>query len=179
MKKITALLLAVLMVFSFAACAADEGEEGQSAISGNPNKSAAGKLLFEKDITVTQGRDAVLKFYGEPGALSKIEVTVNGEEQDALTVADAAKKVIGTEAAAKSSEDDFGFFIKDMNFDGYQDFGVQAWEKEGTVPYYCWFWNVSEGNFAFSAELESPVFDAANSKIYCNVTEDGDEYINV
>jgi len=180
MKKVISFILIAATLFVFASCGTNEDADEGSVFPTTSAKPAESEVIFEKNITITQGRDAVLRFCGEGGEVSKIEVEVNGEMSDNLSVLAASETVIGREEGAKSDDAEFRFFIKDMNYDGYQDFGIQAWVKDvGTVPYYCWFWDPLSAGFAFGTELEDPVFDPDNSKIYCNVNDAGSEYLTI
>ncbi len=183
MKKITAIFLLFVMIFPLAACGSGDNASADSG-SGSETKADVpsgdqGDILFEKTVSVGGGTDVVLDFFGTDGAVEKIGVTVNGVKSSDINVFDASEKVIGRDEAAESDDPEFGFFTEDMNFDGYLDFGIQAWKKDGATPYYCWFWNTLDKNYVFGAELENPMFDIANSKIYCDVMENGTEYINV
>ncbi len=181
MKRIISMLLALIMLASLCACASD----GDTAPTYDPGQNSGDvkdveKILFEKNITVTTGRDAVVKFYGKGGEMTSFAVSVNGGDEDTTSIFEASSKVLGREEAATSDDPEFKFFIKDINYDGYQDFAVQSWKKDGaSVPYYCWFWSVMENKFVFGTALENPVFDPDNSKIYCDVTDGGEEYIDV
>ena len=65
-----------------------------------------------------------------------------------------------------------------MNFDGYVDFGIQAWTNEElTIPYYCFLWDSENTSFVFGAQLESPIFDVTNSRIYCIADDTDGDYL--
>ncbi len=181
MKRIVSLLLAVVMLFALASCGGkEEDATGEYVPDADPSPSkSAESVLFEKSVTVTTGRDVKVKFYGRDGGLSSIGVTPNGAEEVKHDISEASEKVLGRVEYAVSDDPEFKFFTEDVNFDGYLDFAIQSWKKDGGTPYYCWFWSTLENTYTFGAALENPVFDRANSKIYCDVTEGNDEYINV
>ena len=183
MKRIVSLLLAIIMLFALASCGGKDGEETGAVTPGTSSGTPAAAedaVLFEKNVTVTSGREATVKFYGSDGGITRIGVVVSGYEEVKHDISEASEKVLGRSEKAVSDDPEFRFFADDINFDGYQDFAIQSWKKDGgTVPYYCWFWSTLENSYVFGTALESPVLDKANSKIYCDVTEDGAEYINV
>jgi len=183
MKRSVSFLLVIVMLFAFASCGGKDGEVTGEAKPGDVPVTPAktdNALLFEKNITVTTGREAAVKFYGGKDGINKIGVTVSGYDEIKHDISEASEKVLGRAENAVSDDPEYRFFEADINFDGYQDFAIQSWKKDGdTVPYYCWFWSTLENSYVFGTALESPVLDKANSKIYCDVTDDGEEYINV
>ena len=183
MKRIIAVLLLTFTVLSLAACGSGKIGPDSADSSAKPETSGnadnKSQVLFEKTVTVVEGTEVRLAFLGKDGSADTITVSVNGYVSSDLSVFTASEKVIGRDEPAVSDDPEFRFFTEDINYDGYLDFGIQAWEKEGVTPYYCWFWNTLEKNYVFGAELEDPIFDVKNSKIYCNTTDGGKEYLSV
>ncbi|MBQ7715597.1 MAG: M15 family metallopeptidase [Clostridia bacterium] len=184
MKKIIALLLLFAMALTLVSCDSDgDGADGQDAPSFSsvePSGDSEDSLAFEKDVAVTESKNVHLKFYTDQGTnLVRIRVS-DGNDVYEIDVKAVAKDVLGLNGGALSDDAEFRFFTKDINFDGFGDFAVQAFKKNGdTVPYLCWFWDNGEAEYVFGAELESPMFDPVNSRIYCNVSENGEDYISV
>lgn len=62
-----------------------------------------------------------------------------------------------------SYDENFGFTIEDMNFDGYKDFNIIKYVPASPNISYCmWFWNPKTNQFEENNDLEqilSPVFD--------------------
>ena len=184
MKRIISILLVVFTALSLFACGAGNTGAPDSSRPGI-NTSApdtvepTGTVVFEKSFKVAEGIDVKLGFIGKDGAVDTITVEVNGVRTSDVSVYSASQKVLGRDEAATSDDPELRFFSEDVNFDGYVDFCIQSWIKDGATPYYCWFWNTLDKTFSFGAELEDPMLDKTNSRIYCDVTDNGKEYLNV
>ncbi|MCM1542393.1 MAG: hypothetical protein NC121_14195 [Blautia sp.] len=60
----------------------------------------------------------------------------------------------GVMAQAISSSRDGNIQVADLNFDGNEDFCIQGWiSGESDIPYYCYFWNESTGQFEYGGCL--------------------------
>lgn len=180
MTRVLSLIFAALIVFSMASCGAQNEDGGiDLSFSGNTAAKVKETLLFEKSYDIAEGKSVALKFFGQDGGLVSIEYSLNGAEPAKLSVSEATARVLGSEKPAESDDPEFRFFTKDMNFDGFPDFAVQSWKSEGAIPYYCWLWNAGDETFSFGAELENPMFDKSNSKIYCETSDGGKDCLTV
>ncbi len=69
-----------------------------------------------------------------------------------------------------------GIALEDMNFDGYLDLRVMQYASGSSgIPYYCYLWDPSSGQFAYSEPLSaiiSPTFDPVNHLVHST------EYVN-
>lgn len=72
-----------------------------------------------------------------------------------------------------------GFYIEDLNFDGYKDLRLQLWRPAGpNIPYAYWLWDQSAAKFIPNKELEeilSPKVDHENHTIVSFI-RDGSTY---
>lgn len=70
---------------------------------------------------------------------------------------------INFDATRTLNGDSLGFFLEDMNFDGYKDIRIQVSTPPGpNIPYYCWLWDNSAAKFVKNEPLEkitAPNFD--------------------
>ena len=149
MKKIIAVIAALTMLLPLASCGGADVDPSviftpvESGTDTENGANADTSLLFEKTVG-----SASVKFYGTPGEIDKIEAGSSTFD-----------------VAAKSSDAEFGFFAKDVNFDGKEDFAVSS-GKVGGVTNYLIFLDNGDGGFTNAGEFGDPLFDRANSKIY-------------
>ena len=120
--------------------------------AGTEEPQNGDSLLFEKTVG-----GASVRFYGAPGELSCIE-------------AGGVKVNVG----AKSGDAEFGFFAKDMNFDGAEDFAIESGDNTNIL-----FFSDKNGGFACAGEFGDPLFDSANSKIYATKKDGGVETFEI
>ncbi|MCM1215286.1 MAG: hypothetical protein NC331_12740 [Lachnospiraceae bacterium] len=60
----------------------------------------------------------------------------------------------GAMAQAVSSSRNGNILVADLNLDGNEDFCIQGWiSGEKDIPYYCYFWNESTGQFEYGGCL--------------------------
>lgn len=71
-----------------------------------------------------------------------------------------------------------GILVADLNFDGYQDFGLQGRSETGNVPYYCFLWNPSEGQFEPAYRIPNLSVDE-EARMLLSETSDGEELQSV
>ena len=68
-----------------------------------------------------------------------------------------------------------GFYVEDMNFDGYKDIRLQLWQPAApNIPFYYWIWDKDASKFIQNKELEqipSPKVDNENRTIITYVRE--------
>ncbi|WP_310602021.1 leucine-rich repeat domain-containing protein [Anaerosporobacter sp.] len=68
------------------------------------------------------------------------------------------------------SGDTLGFYIEDMNFDGYADIRIMEFLPAGpNIPYVCWVWDKNTGQYVYHTELSmitSLEVDYKNELIY-------------
>ncbi len=153
MKKIISLILCILTLSILASCGGKPDADLSDIFS--PIESASDttgmapegdSVLFEKTVG---GSD--VKLYGTAGSVRIVE-------------ADGIKIAVD----AKSDKADLGFFIKDMNFDGADDFAFES----GAPGAYLLFFK-SDAGFEYAGEFGDPLFDRANMKIYSVRPEGG------
>ncbi len=63
--------------------------------------------------------------------------------------------------------------VADLNFDGYQDFCIQAGTNTVNVPYYCYLWNPAEGRFDAGYMIPNVEVDR-EAQLVKSATRDGD-----
>lgn len=63
--------------------------------------------------------------------------------------------------------------VADLNFDGYQDFCIQAGTKTVNIPYYCYLWNPAEGRFEPGYMIPNVEVDK-EAQLVRSATQDGD-----
>lgn len=185
MKKIICLVLVLsTLAMMMVSCGDSEETEnnypsGGSSTGGSQNISEYDEM-FAETFDVTEEKQVSLSFCGENGYVKSIALSVNGFENDSINVTEISDKICQTKDGAYSDDPSFGFMSKDMNFDGFCDFAIQAWVNEnGTVPYFCWTWNPDKNIFEYAFQIESPVFDEKNAKIYSTTSDGTNEYIDV
>jgi hypothetical protein len=73
------------------------------------------------------------------------------------------------EATDTPDEENLGFVIEDMNFDGYKDIRIQQFLPAApNIPYYCWLWDEKTSKFIenlYLEEITSPEFNQENKVI--------------
>lgn len=73
-----------------------------------------------------------------------------------------------------------GFYIEDMNFDGYKDLRIQQFLPAGpNIPYYYWLWDKNTSRYVRNKELEeitSPEFDDKDKVIKSTVRDSASTY---
>lgn len=160
MKKIVCILLVLIMTLALASCG--EAEEGtifdsikQDGAETEGTSSQSEGFLFEKNVDGTS-----VKFYGGAGKLDKV---VAGDD--------------ATDVNAVSDDAEFGFFTKDMNFDGKTDFAFQKSKSGDSTTYFVFF--AGNGKFSLAGEFTDPLFDAANKKIYSRPVKNGASYFDI
>lgn len=66
-----------------------------------------------------------------------------------------------------------GILVADLNFDGYQDFGLQGRSGTENVPFYCFLWDPEEGKFEPAYMIPNLQVDE-QAEMLVSKTSDGD-----
>ncbi|AOZ94352.1 hypothetical protein PNBC_04215 [Paenibacillus crassostreae] len=86
-----------------------------------------------------------------------------------------AEQELHFEDTDTSDQENLGFIVEDMDFDGYKDIRIQRSQPAGpNIPYYYWLWDEVSSKYVANGNLEmitSPVFDAKNEWIQSTVRE--------
>lgn len=83
----------------------------------------------------------------------------------------------GIMAEAVSTSRRGNILVADLNFDGNEDFCIQGWiPGDGSIPYYCYFWNESEGQFEYGGCLTNVEAEEDLKCIRCTAYEDDGTY---
>ncbi len=182
MKKFLSLLLVLSMLLTLlASCKKEEQTEGDDTASENEETNHAEKeVFFTEEFPVNDSISVKIEFKGADAYLLNAKVYVNGEEETPVDFRKATKLTLGHEDGVYSSDGTYGFEAVDMNFDGNMDFLVKAWEdSEGNLPYFCYLWNDEKNEFVYGFQINAPIADSTNAKIYSTVYEDGNEYVYI
>lgn len=66
-----------------------------------------------------------------------------------------------------------GILVADLNFDGYQDFGLQGRSETENVPFYCFLWDPEKGKFEPASMIPNLQVDE-QAGMLVSKTSDGD-----
>lgn len=77
-----------------------------------------------------------------------------------------------------SGAPDGNVLVADLNFDGYQDFCVQAGTGTVNIPYYCYLWNPEERRFEPGCMIPNAQVDE-EAQLIKSATDDGDGLTSV
>lgn len=69
-----------------------------------------------------------------------------------------------------------GIVLMDMNFDGAQDFCIQAWAGSRNTPYYCFVWDGEQKQFSYVGRLANVELDSENKRIVSSTVEGSGQY---
>lgn len=159
MKKTVSLILCILTLSFLASCGGSPDVDVSdvfSPIESVPDTTGMApegdSVLFETTVGASD-----VKLYGSSGSVRIVE-------------ADGIKIAVD----AKSDKADFGFFTKDMNFDGADDFAIES----GAPGAYLLFFKGGAG-FELAGEFTNPLFDRANMKIYSVKVEGGKSTLEI
>ena len=182
LKRIVSLILVFSAVFALSACNRKDGQDAVDA-GGDVQQSGTAekeKVLFSESVDVTDGLLVAVDFLGIENRVTAIVAYVNDAAKKEIDVTSVSDEVIGSSDGAVSSDGDFMFRAVDCNFDGYCDFMIKSWDAaDGNESFYCFVWDVAEENFAFSYQVENPLFDEGNKRVYSTVYDGDDEYVYV
>lgn len=79
-----------------------------------------------------------------------------------------------TPGAAVSDSRDGNIRLLDLNFDGNNDFCIQAWiPEDGNIPWYCYIWNADTGQYEYGGCLPNVGVRNELRRIFCPVYENG------
>lgn len=184
-KKLTSLLLVILMLTAFAACNNDEvkhktgwqnQDEPVSTVASDENTTEEITTKADKEVSATAEPDITLD---EKKALSV--GTLNSEIYGPLSVfyqdgyfllsdeyKDRKFTVDAQGYSAKNTDGKALAIFDDMNFDGYTDFGVCYYKDAINSYFFCFLWDNSIRNFTYYLPLSSlanPDFDPVSKTV--------------
>lgn len=183
-KKAVAALLMLLIassqLFLFTGCGKNgEIPEDTQAGLDITDTSKKGSVLFSKTVAVNDGTQARVDFIGSADEgisyVTTIKTYVDNRERGTLDLTDVSKEVKNSDKGAESADAEFLFESGDYDFDGNADIMIQSWDDESNKSYYCCLWDNANNCFKFGFQIDNPLFDAANKRIYSAVYENGVE----
>lgn len=71
---------------------------------------------------------------------------------------------------------DGGILVTDLNFDGVEDFCIQAWTGSHNTPYYCFVRDVELQKFVYVGMIANVETDEANRRIVSSTYDGGEQY---
>lgn len=97
-----------------------------------------------------------------------------GEWVEEIDFTEARRESGGSQLEAISP--DGGILVTDLNFDGIQDFCIQAWTANGNTPYYCFVRDVELQQFVYVGIIANVETDEANRCIVSSTYDGGQQY---
>lgn len=185
LKKLTSLLLVVLMLSSFAACNNDEVKhktgwqnQNETVSSEETTENTLEETTTQKTTEVSVTSEPEISF-SEKKALTV--GTLNSEIYGPLSVyfqdgyfllfdeyKDRKFTVYAQGYSAKNTDGKAVALFDDMNFDGYTDFGVCYYKDSLNSYFFCFLWDNSIRNFTYYLPLSSlanPDFDPVTKSV--------------
>lgn len=171
MRRIISLILVLSALFTLSACNTNKGEDslnaGGSGIEGGSGETNPERILFSKEVNIKKGVSADIDFVGYENNVRSLCIFLNGVETGRIDVTEVSESVYKSREGALSSDKEFMYKGVDANFDGFNDFMIESRnDAERGVSYFLFLWDDEAETFVFSACLDSPLFDEANSRIY-------------
>ena len=183
-KKLTAFLIAAIVIFTFASC---KNEDGKHKTGWN-NPEEPAETTSSADEATTEAKEENITdaaadhkevVFSEKKALkvgsfnSEIYGKLNIYFQDDYFILHDEYKdkefLVFAEGYSPSKTDGKALAIfDDMNFDGYTDFGVCYYKDALNSYYFCFIWDNAARNFRYQlslSNLANPDFDPVTKKI--------------
>lgn len=148
------------------------------------------QYVITKDIILSKQKKLTLKLYGKvlsndytQFGIGKIEVYDDEKLLQTLLIKDAILSEWENDLVDDYSISPFkdgNINIIDVNFDGFNDFGIFAWITTGAnIPYYYWVWNDSRQKFEYSFCLCNLEVDNKNKQLISKTRSNANSYITL
>ena len=137
-----------------------------------PGEAPGDPLIHQTDFALTGGQWGTVSLYGQEQeygwGVSRAEVALADGITCTLPVRDALA-LLGEEGERTEAWNaDGGLILRDLNFDGYADIGLQAATPAYNQPYLFWLYNPDSGQYEFAFWLlNPPIVDSANRELIC------------
>ncbi len=127
------------------------------------------RTLYTRTLEDIKNDDGQMYSYALKGEPLYAKVLCTAED---IPVREVEKFLADENGELFSQTPDGKVVVADLNFDGYQDFCIQAGTKTVNIPYYCYLWNPGEGCFEPGYMIPNVEVDR-EAQLIRSATDDG------